>query len=143
MSVTRTQDRKGAADIMRQRTAGFTLIELLIVVVIIGLLASIAIPKFSSTKDKARMASVKSDLRNIMTAEEAYLTDFSVFATFAQIQAITNYTLSNSNTANISTGVSGYSATVTNALISTGFTQCTVAVGGGAPAGQDGVIICS
>src|ERR1051325_7583180 len=97
MLESRTKEPKGAADIMRQRTAGFTLIELLVVVVIIGLVASIAIPKFSSTKDKARMASVKTDLRNIMTAEEAYLTDFSVFATFAQIQAITNYTLSTSD----------------------------------------------
>src|ERR1051325_1171066 len=143
MLESRTKEPKGAADIMRQRTAGFTLIELLVVVVSIGLLASIAIPKFSSTKDKARMASVKTDLRNIMTAEEAYLTDFSVFATFAQIQPITTYTLSTSTTANGSPGVSRYSATVSNALISTGFTQCTVQVGGGAPAGLDGVMVCS
>ena len=51
---------------------GFTLIELLIVVVIIGILAAIAIPKFAATKDKAKLASVKTDLRNSMTAEEAY-----------------------------------------------------------------------
>lgn len=52
---------------------GFTLIELLIVVVIIGILAAIAIPKFASTKEKAYLASMKSDLRNLATAEEAYL----------------------------------------------------------------------
>ncbi len=52
---------------------GFTLIELLIVVVIIGILAAIAIPKFASTKEKAYIASMKSDLRNLATAEEAYL----------------------------------------------------------------------
>ncbi|HEU5169850.1 MAG TPA: prepilin-type N-terminal cleavage/methylation domain-containing protein [Gemmatimonadales bacterium] len=51
---------------------GFTLIELLIVVVIIGILAAIAIPKFASTKEKAYLASMKSDLRNLVTAEEAY-----------------------------------------------------------------------
>ena len=54
---------------------GFTLIELLIVVVIIGILAAIAIPKFASTKQKAYIASMKSDLRNLTTAQEAYFSD--------------------------------------------------------------------
>src|SRR5947208_16421966 len=51
---------------------GFTLIELLIVVVIIGILAAIAIPKFANTKDKAYVAQMKSDLRNLATYEEQY-----------------------------------------------------------------------
>lgn len=54
------------------RRSGFTLIELLIVVVIIGILAAIAIPKFQSTKGKANAAALRSDLRNIATAQEAY-----------------------------------------------------------------------
>ena len=56
---------------MRSRE-GFTLIELLIVVVIIGILAAIAIPKFANTKEKAIVASMKSDLRNLAGSEEAY-----------------------------------------------------------------------
>ena len=51
---------------------GFTLIELLIVVVIIGILAAIAIPKFAQTKQKAYVANMKSDLRNLATAQESY-----------------------------------------------------------------------
>jgi prepilin-type N-terminal cleavage/methylation domain-containing protein len=57
------------------RNKGFTLIELLIVVVIIGILAAIAIPKFANTKDKAYVAAMKSDLRNMATYEEQYAAD--------------------------------------------------------------------
>jgi len=45
------------------------------VVVIIGILAAIAIPKFANTKDKAYVAAMKSDLRNIATYEEQYAAD--------------------------------------------------------------------
>ncbi len=63
---------------MQSRT-GFTLIELLIVVVIIGILAAIAIPKFASTKEKAYLAAMKSDLRNGATAEEGYFADYQTY----------------------------------------------------------------
>jgi prepilin-type N-terminal cleavage/methylation domain-containing protein len=64
------------------RRQGFTLIELLIVVVIIGILASIAIPKFSNTKTKAIEASMRSDLRNLSAAMESYFSDNnSMYAT--------------------------------------------------------------
>jgi type IV pilus assembly protein PilA len=44
---------------MRTGERGFTLIELLIVIVIIGLLVAIAIPKFTNTKEKAYLAQRK------------------------------------------------------------------------------------
>jgi prepilin-type N-terminal cleavage/methylation domain-containing protein len=122
---------------------GFTLIELLIVVVIIGILAAIAIPKFAATKDKAKLASVKTDLRNIMTSEEAYFSDFATYGDFAALQAKTNASLSSGNAAAITTNASGYTATVSNSSITTGFTQCQVQVGAGATSGVDGTIVCS
>jgi type IV pilus assembly protein PilA len=65
---------------MRNTTRkGFTLIELLIVVVIIGILAAIAIPKFANTKEKAYLASMKSDLRNMATTQESYFADNQVY----------------------------------------------------------------
>jgi len=122
---------------------GFTLIELLVVVVIIGLLAAIAIPKFSATKDKAKMASVRSDLRNTMTAEEAYLADYSTYGDLGQLQAASNFLLTNGNTGAVTSGVSGYTATISNTTITSGFTQCSVTYGGGASAAIDGAILCS
>lgn len=58
---------------------GFTLIELLIVVLIIGILASIVVPKFGSTKENAYMASMKSDLRNLVTSQEGYFSDNTTY----------------------------------------------------------------
>ena len=54
---------------------GFTLIELLIVVAIIGILAAIAIPQFSSYRAKAYNSASNSDLKNLKTGMEAYMAD--------------------------------------------------------------------
>src|SRR5689334_22261880 len=66
---------------MQNSRKGFTLIELLIVVVIIGILAAIAIPKFANTKSKAYVTAMKSDLRNLVTAEEAFFSDSTYYTT--------------------------------------------------------------
>jgi type II secretion system protein G len=54
---------------------GFTLIELLVVVVIIGILASIALPSFVSAQDKARNASVVANVNVVRAAVENFSAD--------------------------------------------------------------------
>jgi prepilin-type N-terminal cleavage/methylation domain-containing protein len=56
------------------RTRGFTLIELLIVVVIIGILATIAIPQFDEVRQRAFNATVLSDIRTVVAEIERYAT---------------------------------------------------------------------
>ena len=93
-------------------TKGFTLIELLIVVVIIGILAAIAIPKFANTKEKAYIASMKSDLRNLVTAQEAYFADNVSYATTT---TNLNYNASAGNTVTVGSATgTGWSATSKN-----------------------------
>ena len=90
---------------------GFTLIEVLIVTVIIGVLATIAIPKFSNTKQRAYMAAMKSDLRNLVTAEETYFADNT---TYTSAQAAMSYNSSAGVTLTITLVAGpplGYSAT--------------------------------
>ncbi|CAN5816668.1 hypothetical protein BH23GEM9_BH23GEM9_15360 [soil metagenome] len=60
---------------MHKRRAGFTLIELLIVIVIIGILAAIAIPKFGKTREKAYFKAMQSDLRNLAAQQEIFYSD--------------------------------------------------------------------
>jgi prepilin-type N-terminal cleavage/methylation domain-containing protein len=64
-----------------QDNKGFTLIELLIVVVIIGILAAIAIPKFSATREKAYYAALKSDMKNLSSQQEIYYSDHYTYTT--------------------------------------------------------------
>jgi len=129
-----------------QNRKGFTLIELLIVVVIIGILAAIAIPKFANTKDKAKIASMKSDLRNFVSAQEGHFADFATYATAhdataACVPAAATVcfapTLGNTFTPAVGTA-GGFNATATNASLSTAKT-CGV-FGGNAAAPNAAVV---
>ncbi|MHB1864461.1 MAG: type IV pilin protein [Gemmatimonadaceae bacterium] len=109
---------------MLQNRKGFTLIELLIVVVIIGILAAIAIPKFANTKSKAYVTAMKSDLRNMVTAEEAFFSDSSKYST--DLSAINFKQSTGVNTPTVATGAGYWSATVTHSQLA-GHT-CAIAV---------------
>jgi len=61
------------------RQNGFTLIELLIVVAIIAILAAIAVPNFLEAQTRAKVSRVRSDLRSLAVAEEAYRVDWNTF----------------------------------------------------------------
>jgi prepilin-type N-terminal cleavage/methylation domain-containing protein len=117
---------------------GFTLIELLIVVVIIGILAAIAIPKFAATKDKAKLATVKTDLKNIQTAQEAYFSDNN---TYSSALTSTLFSPTVGNTASVAGTAASFTATVTNSSITVAPKTCTVTVGSGTA--SDGVFACT
>lgn len=94
---------------------GFTLIELLIVVVIVGVLAAVAIPKFANTKSKAYVTAMKSDLRNIMAAQLDY---FASKGTYTDDPALLNVKQSAGVSAPvIALGTRAYSVTVTHAQL--------------------------
>ena len=109
---------------MFKNRKGFTLIELLIVVVIIGILAAIAIPKFANTKDKAYITAMKSDLRNMVTAEEAFFSDSSKYST--DLTAINFKQSTGVNTPTVAIGAGFWSATVTHSQLA-GHT-CAIAI---------------
>lgn len=126
------------------RRKGFTLIELLIVVVIIGILATIAIPKFSAAREKAFLAAMKSDLKNLATQQEIYHnTAFS----FSNSLPLLGASVSDGVTITINEATgSGWAATASHAGLSA--EHCGIYHGSAAPAGGDpgpaeGVVACT
>jgi prepilin-type N-terminal cleavage/methylation domain-containing protein len=129
---------------MRRRDRGFTLIELLIVVVIIGILAAIAIPKFAATKEQAYLSGMKSDLRNLATAQEAYAGDNGSYYG----GSVPSSSLVYNPSQGISITVTEATASGWGATASTAYTPRTCALYTGSaappsPATVEGVIACT
>jgi type IV pilus assembly protein PilA len=123
---------------------GFTLIELLIVVVIIGLLAAIAVPKFANTKEKAVLAQMKGDLRNLIASQEAYSADNLTYYNGPIPTPLLTYNTSQGVTIVLSNVTkTGWGGTATS--IYTSWT-CAVYLGSGGPlppATVEGIIMCT
>jgi type IV pilus assembly protein PilA len=118
----------------RSTRKGFTLLELLIVVVIIGILAAIAIPKFAQTKEKAYITAMKSDLKNLVSANEAVFSETNSYANIpAAPQGSSGVTLSQTGTG------TGWSASASHGSTSK---TCTIAVGDAANGAPEGEPIC-
>jgi prepilin-type N-terminal cleavage/methylation domain-containing protein len=123
---------------------GFTLIELMIVVVIIGVLVAIAAPKFAHTKEKAYLASMKSDLRNLVTAEEMYFEDNMTYTADKSLAGL-NYIETTAVTVAITVNAGppmGYSAISTHTATAA---TCAIfmAVVPVAPATNEGEVRCA
>ncbi len=63
---------------------GFTLIEIMLVVIIIGALAAMIVPRMAGRSEQAKVAVAKADLSNIATALKLYELDNGSFPTTAQ-----------------------------------------------------------
>src|SRR5262245_6256730 len=73
---------------MRSRSKGFTLVELLVVVAIIGIIASIAIPNLLNAVDKGKQKRTMSNLRAIGSAVVVYSIENSTYPTAATAAAM-------------------------------------------------------
>jgi len=121
---------------LRNTRKGFTLIELLIVVVIIGILAAIAIPRFATTKEKAYVAAMKSDLKNLATYQEAQFSATNTYVAAPGIAA--NQWAPSAPAANVVvTGTgngTGWEASITDNRVGTANTNtCGIFSGNAAP----------
>ena len=120
---------------------GFTLIELLIVSVIMGLLVSIGIQRFANTKEKTFLAAMKSDLRNLVTAEVVYSTDSLRYTTLIGAGGL-DYRITTGNTGpSIALTGDGFTAQMgnTNTTKTCAIFMGTTAL---APAVDEGVPAC-
>ena len=86
---------KNNREIMRKQR-GFTLIEVMVVVVILGILAALIVPKIMSRPEQARMVKAKQDILAIQSALDLYKLDNGLYPTTDQgLEALVNKPSSN------------------------------------------------
>jgi prepilin-type N-terminal cleavage/methylation domain-containing protein len=123
---------------MRQRH-GFTFIELMVAMVFFGILSAIAVPRYRMFKERAYVATMKSDLGNVRIAQEEYFAEQQRYATDTTAlgwRASSKVTL----TLTSQDPMGGYSAVATHERVPG--QQCATFVGRDAANGTSGAIIC-
>jgi len=127
-----------------RRTRGFTLIELLTVLVVIGVLAVIAIPRFMNARHKGYLSALRSDLENFALVQEAYHSDYNIYAN--AVGQLDNTWTKDVNIAINESNSTGWAATATHPGISG--ENCAIFFGTGSaanatPAVSAGVVYCT
>jgi prepilin-type N-terminal cleavage/methylation domain-containing protein len=118
---------------------GFTFIELLIVMVVMGVLAGIGIPRIRNMKERSYQATLRSDLGALRTAEEAYYAENLRYTT--DLSLLDFRRSSSVDITIVSTDpLKGWSALGRHEWLAT---PCTTAVGADAVGVESGAIICS
>jgi len=136
---------------------GFTLIELLVVLVVIGILAAVAIPRFRSVRENSYYSAMKADLRNLQAQQEVYYSGVDASATpphprFTYATSVDDaalgFTASPGVKVEITAGANsqGWSATATHAAFNySADRSCVVYVGAATPlepATVPDVVVC-
>lgn len=128
----------------RSDRRGYTFVELMIAVIIVGLLAAIVTPRLSFARQKAYIATMKSDLRNFAQSQESYFYDNSVYTSSLGFLSSMGFQMSDQvSVAIIEATDTGWAAIVNHAMSPI---QCSMFLGTASPVGaavEEGVVSCT